>query len=275
MPNHFALITGAACAALLISVTGTAIAAQGPTTSPYVDESTLVFRASDLKNGQLPPRIHLRNLPPVFRSELTLACLGVPLQADELVVYLAETKFCMALRDRTPASLTRKHGPETARGLSQERASLEQQLESSLLVVLQPQVEVAQTASVCYCPGNNPPVANVQSGSPQQATAGEAIVAIVFKGTDSDSQTLTHEFFHTYDGGLQQPGLPGGLGEACSAGAGTLSCSVVGTAPLTVGSYLIRFIVRDASSSDTATAELTVVDVVPPEIIYQDGFEDG
>lgn len=275
MPNLFALNIGAACAALLCSVSGTVFAAKGPMTSPYVVESTLVFRASDLHNGQLPPRIHLRNMAPVFSSQVTLACLGIPLKADELVVYLAESRSCMALRNRTPASLARDHGPEAARGLSQERVFLERQLESSPLVVMQPQEEVPQAAPVCYCPGNSPPIATVQSGSPQQATSGEAISTIVFSATDSDSLILTHEFFHTFDGGLQQSGLPGGLGEVCSTGSGTLSCSVDGSAPLTSGSYLIRFEVRDSSSSDSATAELTVVDIVRPEILFLDGFEDG
>jgi hypothetical protein len=244
-------------------------------TSPYLDESALVFRASDLKSGRLPARIHLRNLPPVFSSQVTLACLGVPLQADDLVVYLAESKFCLALRDRTPASMTAAHGPEVERGLAQERTSLERKLESSPLVVMQPQAAVAQTAAVCYCPGNEPPVASVQSGSPQQATEGETITAIVFEASDSDSPTLTHEFSYMLDGGSPQAGLPGGLGETCLSGSGTLSCSVTGTAPLVSGSYLIQFEVSDSSSSASATAELTVIDGVLPEIIFSNGFEDG
>jgi hypothetical protein len=271
-------ISGAAGAALLVAVAGTALAAQSAMTSPYLDESALVFRASDLKSGQLPARIHLRNLPPVFSSQVTLACLGLPLQADELVVYLAESKSCMTLRDRTPASFAGepgKYGPEVTRGLAQERASLEQQLESSPLVVMQPRVQAVQQAALCYCPGNDPPVASVQSGSPQQVSAGAAIAPIWFDATDSDSPTLTHEFFHTLDGGLQQAGLPGGLGEACSAGSGTLSCSVTGSAPLAIGSYLIQIEVHDGSSSASATAELTVVDGVKPETVFSNGFEDG
>jgi hypothetical protein len=267
-------ITRATCAVLLMSIAGTDLAAQGAMTSPYLDESALVFRASDLKNGRLPARIHLRNLSPVFSSQVTLACLGTPLQANELVVYLAESKFCMALRDRTPASLAGAQGPEVARGLAQERTSLERALESSPLVVLQPQVAVAQTGPVCYCPGN-PPVASVQSGSPQQATVGEAIATIVFEASDSDSSALTYEFFHTLDGGVQQAGLPGGLGETCSVGSGMLSCSVTGTAPLVSGSYLIQFDVSDGSGSASATAELTVIDDVLPETIFSNGFEDG
>lgn len=151
-----AWITGVAGAALLVSVAGTALAAQGTMTSPYLGESALVFRAADLKSGQLPARIHLRNLPPVFSSQVTLACLGIALQPDELVVYLPESKSCMALRDRTAALFAAEHGPEVAMGLAQERASLEQQLESSPLVVMQPRVAATQPAALCYCPGNPP-----------------------------------------------------------------------------------------------------------------------
>jgi hypothetical protein len=156
MRIRFALITGAACTALLVSVADTALAVKGTMTSRYLEEPALVFRAADLKSGRLPSPIHLRNVPPVLSSQVTLACLGIPLQPGELVVYLAESKSCMALRDRNPASFAGKHGPEVARGLAQERASLEQQLESSPLVVMQPQVEVAQAAGVCYCPGTPP-----------------------------------------------------------------------------------------------------------------------
>lgn len=259
----------------MVSFAGTALAAPAAMTSRYLQEFALVFRAADLKSGQLPARIHLRKGPPVFSSQVTVACLGIPLQPDDLVVYLAESRSCTALGDRTPASFAGEHDPAAPRGLAQERAILELQLESRQLVVMQPRVEVAQPPALCYCPDNEPPVAGIQSGSPQQAVTGAAIAAIQFSATDTDSPTLTHDFFYTLDGGLPQDGLPGGLGEACSAGPGTLSCSVTGSAPLTVGSYLIRFEVQDGFSSDSATAELTVVDGVKPETVFSDGFEDG
>ena len=255
----FARITGAVCAGLLAAVTSATLAAQGTMTSAFLDESALVFRASDLKSGQLPRRIHLRNMPPLLSSQVALACLGVPLQTVDLVVYLAESKSCMALRYWAPASFAGAHGPQVAGRLVREQASLEQQLESSILVVMQPRVKVAQPAAACSCPLNEPPVASVPSGSPQQALAGVAIASVLFDATDSDSPTLTYEFSHTLDGGLQQAGLPVGLAEACSTGSGTLSCSVTGSAPLANGLYLIRFDVHDGSSSGMALAELTVV----------------
>lgn len=275
MRTRLALIARAACIALLLAVAGTALAAPGAMTSRYLQESALVFRASVLKSGQLPLRVHLRNGPPVFSSQVTVACLGVPLQPDELVVYLAESGSCKALRDRTPATFDRAHGPEAARGLAQERAALELQLESSQLVIMQPQLEIAQPAALCYCPGNEPPVASVQSGSPQQTATGEAIATISFSASDADSPSLTHNFFYTVDGGLEQAGLPGGLVESCSAGSGTLSCNVTGSAPLVSGSYLIRFEAQDSTSSDSAMAELTVIDGEPPETVFSNGFEDG
>jgi hypothetical protein len=152
MRPRFAWITGAACAGLLFAVADTTLAAQGTMTSPFLEESALVFRALDLKSGKLPARIHQRNMPPVFSSQVTLACLGVPLQPADLFIYLVESKSCMALRDWNPSSSALAHGPQVAGGLAQERASLEQQLESSALVVMQPQVVVAQAAAVCYCP---------------------------------------------------------------------------------------------------------------------------
>jgi len=253
------------------------MAAGATISSRYLDEPAVVFSAADLKKAQLPSRIHLRNIAPVFGSQLSLACLGVPLQPSEVAVYLAESGRCMALSDMTVSSLDAEHGPEAARGIAQERARIERQLQSSDFVVLQPETDITETAAFCYCPGpgNSPPVAIVQSGSPQQATAGAAITDIRFNATDADSATLTHSFFHSLDGGPETAGLPEGLDQSCSAGSGTLSCTVSGAAPLTNGIHLIRFEVRDSSSADSATAQLTVVGGVQPETLFSDGFEDG
>jgi len=277
MQTGFALMHRAACAALLVGAATSALAAGNTMSSRYLDEPAVVFSVADLKAARLPLRIHLRNVAPVFGGQLSLACLGVPLQPHELAVYLVESRVCMPLSNLTVSSLDAEHGPEATRGLARERIRIERELESSAFVILQPETEVAATAALCYCPGpgNNPPVAIVQSGSPQQATAGEAITTILFSASDSDSATLTHDFSYSLDGGQQTAGLPGGLSKACSAGSGTLSCSVSGTAPLTTGTYVIRFEVWDGSSAGSATAELTVVDGVRPETVFSDGFEDG
>jgi hypothetical protein len=275
MQIGFALTPRVAIAALSLFASTSAFAAGNALTSRFLDEPALVFRAVDLKKAQLPARVHLRNLPPVFQSQLTLACLGVPLQPDDLVIYLAESGTCTTLTERTVASPDANQGPEAAMELKKERDLLVRRLQTSSVVVMQPQPAAAQAAALCYCPGYKPPVANLQSGSPQQAPAGSVIAAIQFNATDADSATLTHEFFHSLDGGIQTAGLPVGLGQACSAGSGTLSCSVSGTAPLTTGTYLIRFEARDSSSADSATATLTVIDVVRPETVFSNGFEDG
>jgi hypothetical protein len=277
MRAGFALMHGAACASLLFGAATNALAAGNTMSSRYLDEPAIVFNAADLKKARLPSRVHLRNIAPVFGSQLSLACLGVPLQPHDLAVYLTGSGRCMALSDMTVSSLDAEHGPEAARGIAQERDRIERQLQSSDFVVLQPETRIAEVASLCYCPGpgNSPPVASVLSGSPQEATAGAAITDILFKATDADSATLTHSFFHSLDGGPQASGLPAGLAQSCSAGSGTLSCTVSGTAPLTNGIYLIRFEARDGSSADSATAQLTVVGGAPPETLFSNGFEDG
>lgn len=279
MRAGFSLMHRAACAALLFGAAANALAAGNTMSSRYLDEPAVVFSAADLKKARLPSRIHLRNVAPVFGSQLSLACLGVPLQPHDLAVYLAESRRCMALSDMTVSSLDTEHGPEAARGLAQELVRLERQLQSSNFVVLQPEIPVTEAASLCYCPGpgpgNSPPEARVQSGSPQQATAGTAITDIRFYATDNDSATLTHRFFYSLDGGPQTSGLPEGLAQSCYASSKTLSCTVSGTAPMTNGVYLIRIEVRDGSSADSATAQLTVVGGVPPGTLFSNGFEDG
>lgn len=253
----------AALASLLLLATPTAAAAE-VVLSRHLDQPVLVFRAEDVKSRIIPERIHVHGAPLVFASQVSLACLTVNFHRDKLIVFLPESKSCIPLVE---LDLT------DSRSFERERSSLEQALEESAVVVMKPQALAEGGAGLCDCPGNLPPVVSVKSGSPQEVLAGTAITSIEYSASDGDSEVLTEYFSFTLNGSSKQLGLPSGLVDDCVSGSGTLSCTVGGSAPLIVGTYLIQMEVSDGFSLGSATATLTTK-APPSEQIFIDGFEN-
>jgi len=254
----------AAIVALLLFGAATFSAFAEVVLSRYLDQSALVFKAEDVQNSRIPARIHVHGAPLVFGSQVSLACLGIHLRRDALVVYLPESKSCIPFGQLDPGNIG---------GIERERSALVQALEESAVVVMKPQATVEGVAGLCSCPDNRPPVVTVKSGSPQEAIAGAAVIPIEFTASDGDSEVLTEFFSFTLNGSSKQLGLPSGLVDNCIPGTGTLSCTVSGSAPVTVGIYLILLEVSDGFSLGSATATLTVT-AAPSEQIFIDGFEN-
>ena len=121
---------------------------------PYLNQTALIFNTEYLKSQRLPNRIHKHNVPMIFSSQITLACLGANLRAGELVAYLPESKSCIPLT-RLSASRNRSLGPESFRGFERDRVKLEKSLEKDTVVVMQAQVSAEGAAGVCTCPPLN------------------------------------------------------------------------------------------------------------------------
>ena len=117
----------------------------------YLDQTALIFKAEDIKAQRLPGRIHMHNVPMVFGSQVSLACLGVHTRAGELVAYLPESKSCIPLT-RLSASQNRRLGPGSFRGIERDRVKLEKSLEESKVVVMQARVSAESPAGLCSCP---------------------------------------------------------------------------------------------------------------------------
>jgi len=229
--------------------------------SRNLDTPILVFKAEDIQNHRIPARVHMHGAPLVFGSQISLACLGVNLRRDELIVYLPESQSCIPFAELDPGSI---------RSIERDRPALLKALDESAVVVMKPQAQPEGGAGLCGCPGNRPPVVSVKSGSSQEAISGAAITSIEFTASDVDSEVLTEFFSFTLNGSSKQLGLPAGLLDNCVAGTGTLSCTISGTAPIPTGSYLIQLEVSDGFSLGSATATLSVI----AEQIFADGFED-
>jgi len=266
-------ILQAAIAVLLLFGAASASAFVDVVSSRYIKQSMLVFKAEDVRSRRIPARIHVHGAPLVFGSQVNLACLGVNLRRDEFIVFLPESQLCIPLNELSVTLSKGKPDPGSFRGIERDRSRLEQRLQESTFVVMQPQASVEGAAGVCSCPGNRPPVVTVNSGSPQEVMAGASITSIGFSASDVDSEVLMEDFSFTLNGGSKQLGLPGGLGDSCVPGIGTLSCTVSGTAPATAGAYLIKLEVSDGFSLGSATATLTVTQP-PLEQIFADGFEE-
>jgi len=262
----------AACGALLLLIPATVWSKPEGIAVSGIDQSALVFRASSLKNGELPARIVTRDGAHVFASQLTLACLGRALQPQDLVVYFTQSRKCESMPG--PSSAREQAGWQSAgvATLSGARAPVEEALLAQPVVVLQPQAQAPVVAGLCVCRGDAAPVVTVEAGSGQTALVGGTIQTIEFAATDVDSPTLSYEFSWTLDGGTSTDGLPGALAPSCSDGPGTLNCSVDGPTPPQAGIYLIRLLVGDGLNFSHADALVTVD--VPSEIIFHHGFED-
>lgn len=264
----------AAIAVLLLLGAATASAFTDVVTSRFIEQSALVFKAEDVRSRRIPARIHVHGAPLVFGSQVNLACLGVHVRRDELVVFLPESQSCIPFNELSAKAPNSEPDPGSFRGIERERAGLEQRLEKSAFVVMKPQAKTEGLAGLCSCPGNIAPVVTVNSGSPQEVAAGALITSIQFSASDEDSQVLMEFFSFTLNGGSKQLGLPDGLLDNCIADTGTMRCTVSGTAPVTAGAYLIKLEVSDGFSLGSATATLTVISP-PPAQIFADGFEDG
>jgi len=237
--------------------------------SQYFREPAVVFNSTSLVNDQLPGIIQSPHFPAVFRNEINLHCIALRGYKDTALVYLPQSQTCLTLdnlrhtqRRKKIAGMNRRPGFETEYQLVNSR------LQSDSLVTIQPQVLAPSAGVVCSCDGNAPPEVGVDAGENQSAGPGDPVL-IEYSATDVDSDVLTDIFTYQFDGGPTQQGLPTGLVRNCTAGTGTLSCTVTGSAPSVSGFYAIRLEVSDSLSSGFATAILTVV----PEVIFLDGFE--
>ena len=265
----------AACTALLLLAAPTAWCASDGVAVRGIGEAVLAFRASSLKRGELPPSIVVRNAPQVFRTQISLACLGLPLQPQDLLLYFTESRHCQ--RMPAPRSVSENQDSKMAglAELSQSQATVEAALQKQALVVLQPQVQAAPPAGLCICRGDSPPDISISAGSQQTVFMGDPIQTVVFSASDVDSPSLSYEFSWRLDGGASQPGLPGTLAPSCSAGPGTLDCTIDGLAPAQFGLYKITIIVADGINYTFAEISISVTTILPTELpIFLQGFED-
>ncbi|MEE4174144.1 MAG: proprotein convertase P-domain-containing protein [Xanthomonadales bacterium] len=237
--------------------------------------NAVLIRAEALSERRLPDRIAIPGRGFATGTSAALACMAHHAWRDALVVYLPDTRDCMPLRGLLALAPHDQTLPRAVR-----RAQLEQRLAGEDILVFRaelaedsageslvgyPVLTQAIAADQCSCPdpGNATPVLAAPTGAPQQVAEGAAISTIGFSATDSDGDTLTPSFSFRKDTGLSTPGLPGGLVANCTGNAGTLSCPVTGTAPATLGEYVIRLSVSDGLASASRTATLTVTSTRP------------
>ena len=239
--------------------------------SDHFSEPAVVFNSTSLAGDELPLIITRPHFPAVFRNDINLHCIALRGLKDTLLVYLPQSETCARLDDlhRTQGH-RRTPGLKRRPGFEPEFQELNTRLQSGLLVTIKPQGPMPVVAAVCSCDGNLAPEVGVTAGQDLAVTAG-APVQIDFAATDADSEVLMDTFTWQLDGGDSQPDLPAGLVKNCTAGSGTLDCSVSGTAPGVIGVYAIRLEVSDGLASGFATALLTVFH----ENIFSDGFEEN
>ena len=142
---------------------GFALLAQGlPTsavaekTSIYIDETVLVYQAADILKRRLPYRTMVSNAAPVHGSQVTLACLGVLMNPDELIAFLPQSQSCIPLSNLSASNLGQELGFASVAGFEKDKPDLQQRLEKEPVIVMQPlKVSVPQGGD-CVCPDPDP-----------------------------------------------------------------------------------------------------------------------
>lgn len=235
--------------------------------SPFVERPAIIINSTSLAGSKQRAPYMLRDSTLLSHRQIRKACHNFSHLPDTLLAYTPATGACVTLA-------TFEAGLGTARldfGLSsaQGKISLEQLLQSSDTVAINPTPQGAPVVCDCSGGGNEAPSAYVQSGSPQSVQPLETIAEILFGATDGDNDSMSAEFSYTQDGS-PSAGLPTGLTQNCSSAPGLLDCPVNGTAPQAPGIYVIEITASDGLLSDTATARL---EVLAPNKIFADGFE--
>ena len=110
----------------------------------FFDTPAMAFSHDDLSTRSLPARIHALNFPLVFSHQLEISCMGKRPGRDDVMVYVPDTKACGSLNDILDAG---NHGSRAS--FAQERPRLLAQLESSRLVIIQPQPELEPYPPFC------------------------------------------------------------------------------------------------------------------------------
>ncbi len=130
-------------------------------------------------------------------------------------------------------------------------------------------------AAACICPNdptNQPPMVSLDAGDGQQVVAGAAIQNVEFSAVDMEQLSLQPTFSFRLDDGAASAGLPAQLGQTCTAGSGTLACTVAGQVQTATGVLTLTLTVSDGFLQESADATITVVAPIDP--IFADGFED-
>jgi len=240
---------------------------------PHFSDGAIVFRHQDLLEGTLPALIYVREYPAVFSSQLRISCMGVQMGRDDTLVFLPGSQQCSPLGNLLNSRIDDEQPIQSnPSNLIVEEAGLRKKLEKNRVLVVQPSDRTQGRAGICGCSTNTAPVVSVISGTPQETIGGAVIASIEFSATDSDSEVLLDVFSFTFNDGSRQDGLPSGLSSNCTAGSGTLDCSVTGTAPMTPGLYEIKLEVSDGLDTGHDTASITVTN--SSNTIFKNGFED-
>lgn len=234
-----------------------------------VVQKVLIVKSDSLYPLMLESLLRLRDSSILLTREIHQACFKFAhLQGIELV-YTPDDKQCTSLaayKSRHP-----KFSQNTFLVIGQGQIQLDELLQTSDVLLINPAPRGATIQ--CDCPtGNNSPLVQTISGSPQDAPVGTAITAIRFDATDADGEQLSRSYSYTFNS-VPTGGLPPGLTDSCISSAGALSCTINGNAPADTGEYLITILVSDGSASGNAAASLTVTPVDQPDDIFSDSFE--
>lgn len=263
--GHFAAAAIVCCAC----VTTTALLASPLPVALTSRQAVVVVFGRSLIEHSLPAFMQIQPGRFVAARDVQRACESLKPRSDSLLLFLPDSGLCEEISAHGAVSLRERLHQLTGRWQVADQQQLGGHDWQFLAVA--PPIDSSSQAMACSCPVNTPPTGSVSCAA-QTQTAGRPIAPVLFVANDVDNDVLTGEFSYQRDADPIQGGLPTALTSSCTSGAGSLQCTVMGSAPAPAGNVQLVLSVNDG----TATLPLsTLIDVVAPiaDQIFADGFD--
>lgn len=251
---------------LLASAAWAEVPSAGANAKP---QTVVLLSGHSILEHRLPAFAQIEPGRYVAARVLEQACATPQLKADALLAYFADLRLCIQTDDQDRLLLRQRVHELTGRWPSHDvLASLK---EKPFTVFAPSPVTTGLARASCTCPQNHAPTGAVQCTA-QTRTADAQIGAVTFAANDVDGDALSGAFSYQRDANPVQSGLPGSLTSSCTNAAGSLQCTVNGSAPGPAGIVQLSLSVSDGSASLPLNSLLEVLAPVPDRI-FASGFE--
>ncbi|MEP6484608.1 MAG: hypothetical protein ABJB01_09160 [Rudaea sp.] len=204
----------------------------------------------------------------VTAHDVQFACATSTLTADSIVLFFPNTRRCEQVDPRLQISLRNRLHKLT--GQWQMDDPVERVKNEPFIAIAPPPRARRQTLVQCGCAVDQPPD-GVSMCSAQTRTEGTPIGPVEFLATDADTPALTGNFSYQRDSNPATVGLPPEVTSSCSAGSGTLQCTLSGTAPSPAGVLQFTFDVSDGTFTLPLESRLEVL--AAGDRVFSDNFE--
>lgn len=252
---------------------GTSVAAESPVAKAK-PQIVVLFPGRSLVERRLPVFMQIQPGKFLAARVVQQACTTPQLKSDSLLMFLPDSHTCVQLEIQDRISLRRQLHQLTGRWPMSDPLV---HLDTQPFLVFAPAHDTSDLARLgllasCTCPDNTAPTGSVMCTA-QTRTADTPIGTVTFVANDADGDSLSEAFSYQRDAGPVQPGLPSSLTSSCVAvPAGTLQCTINGSAPGPAGIVQLNVDISDGMATLPLNSLIEVLAAFPDRI-FADGYE--